>query len=193
MLKLGNIVINEYIKILLKLSTIIMLIAVVVVAAGYNGLRLMQNWQQQRWSGNYYYESYDEQISRAKSEKYDGWELSVKVSTFLKENDITQNYQDDDYWIHSAAYTMFAQKALAKELLEAGRTAQAENPQKLADDLEKAIKSKDWKAYNKVNAITLEAALKDFNDGGNASLWESKEYLEINLWAAKYQVEHEIP
>ncbi|MDD4494389.1 MAG: ABC transporter permease [Eubacteriales bacterium] len=192
MRKLGNIVINEYIKILLKLSTIIMLIAVVVAAVGYNGLRFIQDREQQRWSGSYYYESYDEEINRAKSEKYEGWEIRVEVSTFLKENNITQNHMEDDYWIQSAAYTMFEQKTMAKEFTEAGDTAQAEKSQKLADDLEKAIKSKDWKAYNNINAKTLEAAVKDFKDEGN-SYWESKEYLEISLWAANYQVEHEIP
>ncbi|MDD2361594.1 MAG: ABC transporter permease [Oscillospiraceae bacterium] len=193
MRKLGNIVINEYIKILLKLSTIIMLIAVVLVAVGYNGLRFIQKRQEQRWAGSAYYESYDDIINRAKSEKYEGWEITVEASTFLKDNNITQKYNEDDYWINSAAHTMFEQKAMAKELLDAGDIAQAQKSQKLADNLNEAIKAKDWKAYNKINADTLEAVAADYKEDENVPLYESKEQLEIMLWAAKYQSEHEIP
>jgi len=184
--RMFNIVTNEYIKILMKMSTIIMLITVALVAIGYNGFRLMQDRQERRWSGISHYESYDEQINRAKSEKYDGWELQVEILTFLKENDVTQEYNDDDFWIHSAVYTMFEQKAFASE-----------KSLKLADDIMKAIKDRDWKAYNKIDAGIIESAYTNFGntdiaypDGG---VYLSKELLEIYLWGANYKIENEIP
>ena len=191
MRKFGNIIVNEYIKILMKISTIVMLVAVVVVAVGYNGLRVMEDWQTQQWSNNsYYYQSYDEEINWVKAEKYDGWEERVAVLTFLKENDITQNYYDDDYWTNTAVYVMFEQKEEAKLSSMYGDTAQAEKCQKRVEELEKAIKYKDWKIYNRINADIAQDALDNFEDVDGI---DSKEQLEIGLWAVKYKFENEVP
>ena len=190
MRKLGNIVVNEYIKILMKISTIVMLIAVVVVAVGYNGLKALESFERQQWSNSYYYQSYDEEINWTKVEKYEGWEERVEILTFLKENNITQNYYNDDYWTNTAAHVMFAQRSEAETFLMAGETEQAEKCRKYAEELEKAIKYKDWKIYNRINAETAEAAIENFENLGELSF---KEHLEIELWAAKYRFENEIP
>ena len=196
MRKLGNLIVNEYVKNLMKISTIIMLAAVVLTAVGYNGIRYIQEQDRQKWStSNIYYQSYDEEISWAKSTKHEGWKLRVETLTFLKENNIIQDYRHDDYWMHSAVHDVFEQKAMAKELLNEGKTALAENAQKHADELGEAIKNKDWKAYNKINAGILEYSLKNYdklNLSEKGGIWDSKEHLEIGLWGAKYQLENEI-
>lgn len=100
---------------------------------------------------------------------------------------------DNDYWIHSAVYEMFEYSDTAKNLLENEEKSRSEIFRKLAEDLKKAINAKDWKAYNKVNYDAAQNDVNYFKEGENNVYWESKEYFELKLRAAKYRFEHEIP
>ncbi|MCL2089353.1 MAG: ABC transporter permease [Oscillospiraceae bacterium] len=195
MRKFVNIIVNEYIKILLKLSTIIMLITVVLIAVGYNVISFAQDKEQQRWmtySG--YTQSYTDEIQQEKSRAEEGWEERVAALEYLRDNDIDKDYYSDDFWMSTAVYSMFSQKTQVKQLTESGETARAASAQRFADELETAVKNKDWKAYNKTNAAMLEAdlaALKASKEYDSLTT-EQKGHHEIDLWAAKYKADNDI-
>jgi ABC-2 type transport system permease protein len=173
-----------------------MLIAVFLVALAYNGIMLITNRMQQKWFINIdaYYGTYDDQIARLKSSKSEGWETQVEILTYLKDNDIPQNYLDDDHWMQTAVYAMFDKKDEAKAFSEAGETKKADKALKTADEFEKAVAARDWKAYNRANVMVAQANL-DNNDysGVKSTYWRTDEYFEVLLWRAQYQAEHEIP
>ena len=184
--KFGKIVINEYIKILLKLSTIIMLVAVILTAVGYNGLRFLENQERQRWWNSSYTNSYDEQIGWAKMDKTGDWESQVELLTFLKEHDVPQDWMHEDFWQYNAAYTMVNQRYLAKELRESDLPEEAQAALEKAAALEAAIEKKDWRDYIRVEMEITEASIRDM--GGDA------EEIENNpeMWAYNYRLEHNI-
>jgi ABC-2 type transport system permease protein len=171
-------IVNEYVKILMKKSTVIMLIAVAVVAAGYNMIRFMEDRDRQSWmnSSYTYHQSYDDGIHWANSSAYEGWEVQVEILTYLRDNNVTQNHRDDDFWLQSVVYDMFYQE-----------------DQAFRDELEGIFKRKDWRAYQEVRIRFLEQTLAGFEERPGASFWESKESLEINLWQHRYRLEHNIP
>jgi ABC-2 type transport system permease protein len=160
----------------MKKSTIIMLIAVLVVAAGYNLIRLMEERDRQRWTSHIWHESYEDQINWAKSAQYEGWETQVEFLTYLRDYDIPQDSRHDDFWLHTVISNMFYHEDQAQ------RT-----------DLERIIQEKDWRAFLEFEIRGLEMSLRGIEFQADAAFWDSKEYIEISLWEKKYRLEHDIP
>lgn len=133
MRKLGKfirLVQNEYIKILKKVSTWIMLILILVVCVGYFGVSKIAEYQvknnryemsEQDWK-----EQLNSNLTYAKETKYEGWEADVAEYQFCLDHEI---FQYD--WRRTAVTAVF------HEVQDAA----------VAESLKTAIINEDWKAY----------------------------------------------
>lgn len=108
--KFFSLVINEYIKILKKLSTKILLAVLAVCVVGFSAIFVIAKHTAQsemiiEYSGNYTVDTaiadYDSQIEWLNETKPDGYEDSIKLYEFMKANEI--DYGD---WRYSAAMSM---------------------------------------------------------------------------------------
>jgi ABC-2 type transport system permease protein len=127
-----------------------MLIFIVVIAFGYNGLFFMQS----KFSGNYYggYTSWgaEDFIREAQERKYEGWEQQVELYEYYRDNGIPVYYRygDPDAWRQGAVNQMFSMKwnLAAIELSNTAENNIAEL-QGYLDDIDTAIKTGDWRKY----------------------------------------------
>lgn len=179
MRKFCGLVINEYVKILCKASTKIMLAVIIIISLGFNFLLYFASN-----SGNqrYYYSGwgYDDYISDAKTQQYEGWERTVELYTYMKENDVDINgtiSSNSNMWRTEAAYTLFEAK---DKLKEAGSDTYLE---KYIKDIDMAIKNKDWKLYYQATLADYERVSSDEPD---------KELREIRIWGLKYKIDNNI-
>lgn len=97
---------NEYIKILKKLSTKILLAVLAISVVGLSGILLVAKHTAQRESQwfsetNSYEEDYNNEIEWLKDTKPDGYEASVKLYEFMIDNQI--DYSD---WRYDAAMSL---------------------------------------------------------------------------------------
>ena len=184
MRKFFGLIINEYVKILCKVSTKIMLAVIIIVALCYNallnlGANIMMN---QSYS---YHEGPDEMIARAQAEQYEGWERDVEMYTYAKENniDMVYSYPDNnsaESWRRDAVYYMFNTKDLLKE---SGNNADLE---KCIKDIDAAIKNKDWKAYYRASLSSLEILSSINGEYGQTDV------NAIQVWNWQYKIDNDI-
>lgn len=186
MRKFFGLIINEYVKIFCKVSTKIMLAAVILVAFGFNLLVYFAS-SEVFSSRSYYSWGAEEYISRAQNEKYEGWERDVELYTYFKENDISVSYMwnesNPDKWRTEAVYSLFAMKDRLKDA-EADKVGDIK---RLTDNMDAAIKSKDWKAYYRagLESITLLGADYLYPD-------VSEEYIGYDIWKFQYKIDNDV-
>ena len=179
MRRFGGLVVNEYVKILCKTSTKVLLIAVIIVALGYNallyvGINLMSDYAT---SHNYW--GADDYIKQAQEEQYDGWERDVDIYTYLKENDISVDYyyingqEAPDTWRRNAVYSLFFQK----DEIKAAENEDSPNEEnikilkKYVEDLDNALKNKDWKLYYSAELSLVNMNIYSTDDEKSDSAW----------------------
>ena len=188
MRKFFGLIINEYVKIVCKTSTKILLAAVILVALGYNLIVNFSVSEMNRSRGRYSWGP-DDYISNAKSEKYEGWERDVELHTYFKENNIEmrgfQNEDDPDIWRHVAVYSLFNIKDMLKEAESGGDGADMlAEIKKLAEDMDSAIKNKDWKAYYRCELTSLGIS-------GNGDPTQND--MDMYVWALQYRIDNDVP
>lgn len=174
MRKFFGLIINEYVKILCKISTKIMLAAILVVALGFNflmyfGFEIMGNYNYGYWS-----ESYDDEIRRIESEiqriekngeswegELESYKQSLEIAKYSKENGIDESWNTPGAWRRDAVGILF----WGEEYDEA---------------LDAAIKNNDWKAYYRIQiANNKETGLSDP---------ETENY----IWALQYKIDNDV-
>lgn len=174
MRKMWNLMVNEHIKAFSKISTIIMVIAIIGLSVLYNLVMHMGN---QTYYSDEYYQSYDQQISDAKAQKYEGWEDDVKALEFLRDNNIEQG----DPWRRSAAYEV---SNMRKYALEAGNSSF----KAVADNAENAVLSSDWKSYYQEYRKYVEKSYEDEVEK-DLQLWEIDSRLKYDIEPKKWNEE----
>lgn len=202
--KFLNLVQNESIKILHRISTWIMLAIIVLSALSLNLLSLVV----QNHTNNYYHQSsqnsyisgmYDSQLSYLKNSKPNGYQQDVEKFEFLRDNKIF-----DSDWRSMATTEMFHIKAQIASASSSSRDTEAiKTLTKAEQQYRTAILSNSWKDYyllkiSKTNADTSLSAEKkemlnwqyqyslDNNIKPNDSDWKSKLVSQIS--DLKFQV-----
>lgn len=135
--KFVNLVKNEYIKLMLKASTWVMLIILLLASVGLSAMALIGQKQYESYSVSEtedLIESYQSEINYLKDVKTEGWEQEVEYNQYLIDNAIEND------WRINAAGTMFEIKYHAAEY----GIADAEQ---LVSSIDNAIKNMDWKTY----------------------------------------------
>lgn len=143
--KFINLVKNEYIKLMLKTSTWVMLIILFLASVGLPAIAIIGQKQYESYSGSEtsdIIESYQSEINYLKDVKTDGWEQDVELNQYLIDNAIAGDWRTD------AAYVLFEIK------YNAGAYGISDEDGRLVNTIDKAIKDKDWKTYFQT-AITL--------------------------------------
>ncbi|MCI7804670.1 MAG: ABC transporter permease [Oscillospiraceae bacterium] len=135
--KFVNLVKNEYIKLMLKASTWVMLIILLIASVGLSAMALIGQKQYESYSVSEtedLIENYQSEINYLKDVKTEGWEQEVEYNQYLIDNAIEND------WRINAAGTMFEIKYHAAEY----GIADAEQ---LVSSIDNAIKNMDWKTY----------------------------------------------
>ena len=174
MRKLINLIINENIKVFLKISTIIMLVVTILLAVGYNGMYFFVSVNDRNNSYSYDDTDFQSIIDTEKKDKIEGWEARVEAYEFLIKNNV-QNHSD---WRAAAAFEAFNLKSAATEQQDETEKAKL---QKSFDTMLTQINNDDWKAYLK-NQLD---ELKDNKDYPSAEK-------ETQLWALQYRLDNDI-
>ena len=110
--KFVNLVKNEYIKLMLKASTWVMLIILLLASVGLSAMALIGQKQYETFSSSSaedLFESYQSEINYLKDVKTEGWEQEVEYNQYLIDNAIEND------WRINAAGTMFEIKYHAAE------------------------------------------------------------------------------
>jgi len=187
--KFFGLIINEYVKIFCKASTKIMMAVIVLVALGYNFIMYIGTSSE----SDFYYNAMGPEyyIENAKTQKYDGWERDLAMYTYYLENDIeyieyySVSEPKPDEWRSEAIQSMFWLKYdTLKEAETNGEKNKVDAINLYVDELDKAIKSKDWKAYYKAELAYLE---KITGSGER----EIQEY-DIKAWQLKYKTDNDV-
>lgn len=135
--KFVNLVKNEYIKLMLKASTWVMLIILLIASVGLSAMALIGQKQYESYSVSEtedLIENYQSEINYLKDVKTEGWEQEVEYNQYLIDNAIEND------WRINAAGTMFEIKYHAAEY----GIADAEQ---LVSSIDNAVKDMDWKTY----------------------------------------------
>lgn len=161
--KFINLVKNEYIKLMLKASTWVMLIILFLASVGVTMIAVIGQKEYESSIGEEnisVYESYQSEINHLKEVKTPGWEQEVEYNQYLIDNSI------DSDWRIQAAETMFNIKYNAAEY-------SVTDSDMLISTIDNAIKDKDWKTYFQT-AIDLSAKNQELiNDSdGMISLYK---------------------
>jgi ABC-2 type transport system permease protein len=101
--KFGGLIVNEYVKILCKVSTKILLIAVIIVAAGFNALMYVGYNMTNNWSG-WHSMSVDDYIRMY--EGVEGMEREVEKWIYIRDNeiDLQDFFNAQGSWYRSSFY-----------------------------------------------------------------------------------------
>lgn len=170
--KFGRLVKNEYIKLLKKVSTWIMIALIAIGAFGYAGLSLVAkisiNSMDMERDNNYTEIYYQEEMDSLKKTKPAGWEQDVARYQFLLDHKI----YDSQSWQYDATSTMFD---LQESELPAAEI------QALSTGFTKAVTDADWKLY-----------LQTWLDAMQANQSAFTENYEDITWLNRYCLEHEI-
>lgn len=128
---------NEYVKLMLKVSTWVMLIILVISSVGLSVMAFAGQKQYESYnnSDNYdYNESYQSQINYLKDVKTEGWEEEVELNQYYIDNSIESDWRVD------AANVMIDFKYNLTDYGISGTET-------LVEEIDNAIEDKDWKAY----------------------------------------------
>lgn len=173
---------NEYIKVLRRISTWIMLILIVLASLGLFVVSLIaqneMSKDRQRYNPSVYQEGqYDNEISYQKEAKPDGYEQRIEVLEFLRDQKVP--YGD---WRNQAADDMVAAKVQADTAKDAGQdTATVNALKKTAEDYNTAVRNNQWEAYYglKLAAVKNDSTL-------------SAETKDAQKWQYQYRLDHKI-
>lgn len=170
MVKFFRLVKNEYIKLIHKTGTWVMLAILLVSSIGLSAIALYG--QKYENDNDYDYinikENYLNEIDYLKEVKTEGWEEEVEKCQYYLDNElISENY----YWRRSAADIMFNIKYNLTDY-------NIENADSIISDVDNAIKNNDWKSYFET-AIGLSAKNPDLIDEADITIY--KKCLEENI------------
>lgn len=154
---------NEYIKLMMKAGTVVMLILLCLSAVGLSAIALIgQNISEENAENvSDVTESYQSEINYLKDVKTEGWEKEVELDQYLIDNAIP------DDWRTEAADIMFEIKYNAADHGISDQKAVLEQT------IDNAIVNKDWKTYFQT-AITLSEGTEGLigNEDGRLSLYK---------------------
>jgi ABC-2 type transport system permease protein len=169
-----------------------MLAVIILVAFGFNFL--MAFAADNNRSYRYYGWGIDDMIRDAETQQYEGWERQVELLTYMKENNIDPVFYygeiNADGWRREAAHVLFRNKDMAAEEGLGGA-----DRLKYIEEIDAAIKNRDWKAYYQTElAIAEKEDPGDFNrDAGlNAEEQKSVKDTAVRIWALRYKIENNI-
>lgn len=180
--KFFKLVQNEYIKILNRISTWIILGLVVLAALGLCLVSVLVKNEMNRNNDTYSQSTYtdgmyDSEIAYQKDSKPEGYEQMIEALEFLRDNKIP--YAD---WRYTAANDMAQVKTqLASASASGLDDATVKALTKTAQDYKNAILAKDWKAYYQIKIDVIQE---------DASL--SKEEKEMQEWQYQYRLGHDL-
>lgn len=170
MVKMLNLVKNEYIKTMKKISTKIIFILVIIFAVGLVGIAKVAEKVNEGYMAEYGETAsdpdYSYAINNAEEMKYDGYEYDVEHYNYLQKYNI--HYTS---WRYEAAELMFSY-----EIDENGVFSYT-YPDDVRAEMESYISSNDWKSYCKSMIKTMKDAGMD----------------EAGYWEYEYRLEHDIP
>ncbi len=135
--KFINLVKNEYIKLLFKVSTVVMLIILLLASIGLPAIALFGKHENESYVNNIdsnLFEGYQSTINYLKDVKTEGWEKEVELNEYLLDNSIS------DDWRNDAAFYMF-------EIKYSADTFGITDTENLITKFDNAIKDSDWKTY----------------------------------------------
>ena len=135
--KFVNLVKNEYIKLMLKASTWVMLIILLLASVGLSAMALVGQKQYESWNSTStedLIESYQSEINYLKDVKTEGWEQEVEYNQYLIDNAIEEDWRAD------AVLAMFEIKYHAAEY-------GISDGDQLVSSIDNAVKGTDWKTY----------------------------------------------
>lgn len=178
---------NEYIKILHRISTWIMLGLIVLSALGLNLVFLfaqnqMRQYNQQYSQTTYKEGMYDSDISYQKDTKPEGYQQQIENLEFLRDNKIPQSD-----WRFGAAGEMADIKTQIASASSSGLDAKSlENLNKAAQDYKNAILTNNWEEYYQLKISQI--------DAGNASSDQkmTSNDKDTQKWQYQYSLEHKI-
>lgn len=163
MIKFIRLVRNEYIKLMMKASTWVMLAILVISCIGVSVISLIAKNQYESY--NMYdtvdlEESYKSEIEYLKEVKTDGWETEIELDQYLLDNKI---YND---WRVDAANIMFELKYNAGDY-------GIQNSEEMVREIDSAISDMDWKSYFRT-AIDLYERSEELidNSGGMIQIYQ---------------------
>lgn len=157
--KFVNLVKNEYIKLMLKASTWVMLIILLIASVGLSAMALVGQKQYESFSSSSaedLFESYQSEINYLKDVKTEGWEQEVEYNQYLIDNAIESDWRTD------AARIMFEIKYNAADY-------GISDSEQLVSSIDNAIKDKDWKAYFQT-AIDLSGKFPELIDSSDGTI-----------------------
>ncbi len=154
---------NEYIKLMMKTGTIVMLILLCLSAVGLSAIAVIGQKESEGSAENIsdITESYQSEINYLKDVKTDGWEKEVELNQYLIDNAIPND------WRTEAADIMFEIKYNAADYGLSGKKEELEKT------IDTAIANKDWKTYFQT-AIELSDSTESLinNADGRLSLYK---------------------
>lgn len=172
--KMGNLVLNETIKTLRKISTLVLLISIILLAIGFNSIlwiasRQTQPWDEKEWQ----IENYTRQIEEAQSQRYPGWEEQAERLTALRDNFTYIS------WKNEALSNIFT----AKDALEETTVpAEKANLQAQIERLQRALDQDNWRDYIKLVYIEpVESNDALTQEEKESALWMWRFCLDNNL------------
>lgn len=181
MAKFFRLIQNEYVKILRKTSTWIMLILVVVAGVGFSLISLVAKASigdsESGINEADVKASYENDITYAKETKYEGWEDDVKFKQYL----IDQKIYDTESWQFDAARTLSFYWNTDK--IEEEGVYSAAQAKDIATDIESSLQKNDWKAYYQF--------VMD-NNKKHAQASGTEDGLEVLNYTYQYCLNHEI-
>lgn len=135
--KFINLVKNEYVKLIHKAGTWVMVIIILVACIGMPCIALYAKHSQENSMDSYsedVFESYRSEVNYLKEAKTEGWEKGVEQNQYLIDNKITE------YWMIDASTILFDVKYNAADY-------NIGNADAIVNTIDTAIKGEDWKTF----------------------------------------------
>jgi len=176
--KFIGLITNEYIKVVCKVSTKIMLIAIVLVALGFNLLVYVASRQPAFHMSGW---TLEDRINEAQHWQFDGWEEVVERYTYFIELDINiaLPWNHPDGWRTNAAYYLFSLKSYLFTIDQYDEgNGYAEILRIHINALDQAIRNNDWLAFYRAELDYMESQAISRDN--------------YHMWALRYRIEHEI-
>ena len=196
MRKFTGLVINEYIKIICKVSTKIMIATIILVALGFNVLVYIASRSP---TVHHHGWPLEERIREARQFQFSGWEEVVARYEYFIEHgiDITVPHNSPSRWRVDAGYALFSMKSNLDRAEPANEAGERINEEYVTftfgytihnstdeealriqiNNLDQAIRNNDWLAYYRAELAHLETFLPPG---------------DYRLWELQYKIEHEI-
>ena len=165
---------NEYIKIFAKVSTVVVMIAVIAMSLLYYAVIAGVDFGVEYERPQMQETDYQKLIDQEKREKSPGWEMRAERHQFMLDQKISQH----DDWRYEVVYEAYGQKANAEYTLDPAESTAAE---KRAEELLRIAREKDWKAYL-ADQISIMKADENVEQGQK----------DILIWGMQYRIDNGI-